>query len=270
MWPTMRSDSITSISDGAICGIPFTMPMGMMANWLIIRYLRGAAARKFCSFVYSNGEWASPLRKQFFDLLSAYKRVDSGGRYMNNVGGPVEDKLAFQSEYKFCIAFENSVGEGYTTEKLVEAMMSGSIPVYWGDPSVAEEFNPGSFINVSDFGSLEEVVQEVVRLDNDDEAYLEMLNRPWVRPCDGAYDAVLHSGERLSAFLGDIVEHPVKYVVPGNRHCDNHENMYRTYALNLDLFDDTRKLAGLRPIYRLCGHYYRYFGRKLLHKFNRK
>ena len=28
----LRSDSITSISDGAICGIPFTMPMGMMAN----------------------------------------------------------------------------------------------------------------------------------------------------------------------------------------------------------------------------------------------
>ena len=160
-----------------------------------------SCARKFCSFVYSNGTWASPLRKQFFDLLSAYKQVDSGGRYMNNVGGPVENKIAFQSEYKFCIAFENSIGEGYTTEKLIEAMMSGSIPIYWGDPSVVKQFNPDSFINVSDYGSLEKVVQEVIRLDHDDEAYLEKLNQPWVRPCDGAYDSLIHFREILSDFL---------------------------------------------------------------------
>ena len=184
---------------------------------------------------------------------------------MNNVGGPVEDKLAFQSEYKFCIAFENSVGEGYTTEKLVEAMMSGSIPVYWGDPSVAVEFNPGSFINVSDFGSLEEVVQEVVRLDNDDEAYLEMLNRPWVRPCDGAYDAVLHSGERLSAFLGDIVEHPVKYVARDNFHCRYHESMYRNFLLSRELCDHRCPLSGFPLLDRLFGHYYRRLRRKLLY-----
>ena len=183
---------------------------------------------------------------------------------MNNVGGPVEDKLAFQSEYKFCIAFENSIGEGYTTEKLIEAMMSSSIPIYWGDPSVVKEFNPDSFINVSDYDSLEEVVQEVIRLDHDDKAYLEKLNQPWVRPCDGAYDSLIHFREILSDFLSEIVEHPMKYIARGNFHCHYHENIYRNFLLSKELFDDKQSLSGFLPLDRLFGHYYRRLRKKFL------
>lgn len=42
--------------------------------------------RKFCSFVVSNSG-ADPLRERFFHELSKYKRVDSGGRFLNNIGG---------------------------------------------------------------------------------------------------------------------------------------------------------------------------------------
>ena len=77
---------------------------------------------KFCNFVYSNSKNASPIREEFFHKLSAYKTVDSGGRFLNNIGGPVEDKDEFQKQYKFSIAFENSSTSGYTTEKLFEAL----------------------------------------------------------------------------------------------------------------------------------------------------
>lgn len=40
---------------------------------------------KFCSFTVSNGN--CPPRIQMFEELSKYKRVDSGGRFMNNIGG---------------------------------------------------------------------------------------------------------------------------------------------------------------------------------------
>lgn len=77
--------------------------------------------RKFCSFVVSNSQFSDPLRKRFFERLCKYKKVDSGGRYLNNIGGPVRDKLAFCRGYKFNIAFENSSVDGYTTEKIMEA-----------------------------------------------------------------------------------------------------------------------------------------------------
>jgi hypothetical protein len=57
--------------------------------------------RKFCNFVASNGNCKT--RNLFFEKLSKYKKVDSGGRWMNNIGFAVSDKRKFQSEYKFSI-----------------------------------------------------------------------------------------------------------------------------------------------------------------------
>lgn len=131
----------------------------------------------FCSFVYSNAN-ASAERGRFFDLLSAYKPVCSGGRYRNNIGSPVADKLAFQQRHKFAIAFENASYEGYTTEKLLQAFAAGTVPIYWGDPSVVKDFNPDSFINCMAYPSLEAVVARVREVDEDDTLYLNMLHTP--------------------------------------------------------------------------------------------
>ena len=135
-----------------------------------------AAKTGFCSFVYSN-----PLchrRNEFFHKLSKYKEVDSGGRFMNNVGGPVPDKLEFQRRYKFTFAFENSAYPGYTTEKLPEGVAAGSVPIYWGNSLISREFNPARFLNYADYGSDEALIERIVELDNDDQQYLDYLRQP--------------------------------------------------------------------------------------------
>ncbi|HEX6961632.1 MAG TPA: glycosyltransferase family 10 [Lacipirellula sp.] len=131
----------------------------------------------FCNFVYSNPR--CKLRIKFFEKLSKYKRVDSGGRLMNNIGGPVADKLAFLRRYKFTIAFENDSYPGYTTEKIAEPMLAWSLPIYWGNPLVHLDFNPRSFLNYFDYGSLDDLVDRVVELDRDDELYCQYLREPW-------------------------------------------------------------------------------------------
>ncbi len=139
----------------------------------------------FCAFVYSNA-LAAHCREAIFEALSQYKPVNSGGGYKNNVGGPIVNKLEFQKKHKFVIAFENTSTPGYTTEKIVHAFAAGAIPIYWGNPEIAKEFNLGSFINCHDFGLTEKgepeiinrIVREVERLDNDDEAYMKMLRTP--------------------------------------------------------------------------------------------
>lgn len=89
------------------------------------------ARRKFCSFVVSNGK-ADELRSAVFGALSAYKRVDSAGKFKNNVGFYVDNKIAFLSQYKFNICFENSYTNGYITEKIIDAKKANSVPIYWG------------------------------------------------------------------------------------------------------------------------------------------
>lgn len=158
--------------------------------------------RKFCSFVVSNTTGA-PERERFFQLLSAYKQVDSGGRYMNNVGGPVPNKREFIQNYKFNIAFENSMCDGYTTEKIMEPMQINSLPLYWGNRLIAADFNPDSFINITDFPSLEAAAEYVIHLDQDDEAYLSHLSAPWLNEQN-----LLDWREQLGTFLYHIIDRP--------------------------------------------------------------
>lgn len=136
--------------------------------------------RKFCNFVISNAI-SDPARGQMIEELNKYKMVASGGRYKNNVGGPVKDKIEFQKGYKFTMTFENSGERGYTTEKIIEAFASGTVPIYWGNPDIAKEFNPDAFVNCHDYDSFENVVKAVKEIDNDDEKYLKMVKSPIVK-----------------------------------------------------------------------------------------
>ena len=153
----------------------------------------------FCSFVYSNC-FAMDLRTQIFEKLSAYKQVSSGGRYRNNIGGAVSDKKAFQSYHKFAIAFENSSYDGYCTEKLMEAFAAGTIPIYYGDPRVVEDFNVKAFINCHDYDSLEDVVDRIIEIDNDDNLYLSIRN------ASPLHNTTMITENGLAEFLYHILE----------------------------------------------------------------
>lgn len=141
------------------------------------------ANRKFCNFVASNGNCKE--RNDFVNELSKYKKVDSGGRWMNNLGYAVSDKRKFQSEYKFSIAFENNAYRpqhpGYTTEKIMEPMTVNSIPLYWGNPVIDKEFNTKSFVNFYDFRNFKDMIDYIIDLDNNEDKYLDMLNQPWFK-----------------------------------------------------------------------------------------
>ncbi|RDU53050.1 alpha-1,3-fucosyl transferase [Helicobacter sp. MIT 00-7814] len=172
----------------------------------IYSYGKEACERKFCSFVVSNGK-ADSIREDFFELLSAYKRVDSGGKYKNNIGARVGDKQAFLSQYKFNIAFENSQTNGYLTEKIFDAKAAGTLPIYWGDISASHEhlgggaiLNAKAFVNISDFANLKEAVEFIKYLDSNDEVYLTMLNAPLLINPTHAQEL----DSKLTQFLGTI------------------------------------------------------------------
>ena len=111
---------------------------------------------RFCAFLYANPAF---YRQAFFTALARYKRVDAPGRSMNNMPSidPVPGrpdwsaKIAFLRNYKFVIAFENSVQAGYNTEKLTHAIEADCLPIYWGDPQIERSFNVRRFINARDY-----------------------------------------------------------------------------------------------------------------------
>lgn len=137
-----------------------------------------ASKSRFCNFLVSNPR--SPVRNAAFKKLNRRQRVDSGGKHFNNLGHRIDNKLDFVRQYKFTLAFENSSTPGYTTEKLLEPMLVDSLPIYWGNPDVAQDFNPDSFIVAERFANLDALVDHVIEVDRDDALYKSYLQQPWL------------------------------------------------------------------------------------------
>ncbi|MBN2600986.1 MAG: glycosyltransferase, partial [Candidatus Marinimicrobia bacterium] len=168
----------------------------------------------FCNFIYSNS-FADPARDEFFHLLSRYKKVDSLGAHLKNTEIPISERYAkdwrtskveIQKEYKFSITFENSFAPGYTTEKMLHALISNTIPIYWGNPLVDRDFNPNCFINCHHFKSWNDVVETVIEIDSNQERYLEMINQP---PFVNNQVPENLKNETLVQFFANVFEQPL-------------------------------------------------------------
>lgn len=140
-----------------------------------LQELRSQSKTNFCNFIYSNP--GAKERQSFCKKLMEYKRVDCPGRVLNNMEPfdktryAVKSKLEFQSQYKFTLAFENEGSRNYFTEKIYHPLLVNSVPIYWGDPGIADYFNSASFINCHDFATWDEVLERIEEIDSDDGLY---------------------------------------------------------------------------------------------------
>lgn len=142
---------------------------------------------KFCNFIYSNKN-AHPKRDEIFYFLSKYKKVDALGSHLNNVGNEISrfhpdwriESIRMKEPYKFSIAAENACYKGYTSEKIMTSFLAHTVPIYWGNPDVAEEFNEEAFINCNKYKDLNELLEVIKKIDNDDELWKKMITSPWM------------------------------------------------------------------------------------------
>ena len=110
-----------------------------------------------------------------------------------------DSKSDFQRKCKFTLCFESTNHYGFVTEKIMDAFYADTIPVYYGSPTVTEIFNKDAFINVADYDSFDAAIEKIIELDQNDEAYLNMLRQPIL--VDPEYPA------RLEKALGEYVCH---------------------------------------------------------------
>ena len=115
-------------------------------------------------------------------------------------------KADFQRRSKFTICFESTAHQGFNTEKITDAFFSDTIPIYFGSSNITDFFNPDAFINVSDYDSLDAVVEKIRELDQDDEKYLQMLRQPVLKDPD----MPRRMDEQLEAFILHIFEQPLE------------------------------------------------------------
>lgn len=130
--------------------------------------------KKFCAAVISNIQSCSRFRLEFINELNKYKRVDMGGKFNNNVG-KIKNKIKFLSSYKFSIAMENSEGDGYLSEKIIDSFLSGTIPIYYGSYMIDEFINPKSYILIKNEKDIIKKINYIKYIDNNDDLYKNIL-----------------------------------------------------------------------------------------------
>ena len=185
---------------------PFFAPTALLDESRRTRAMPGPEwrDREFCLFLTSH---PTEERRQVFEALSQYRPVTSAGRFLRNVEVPELDpsngswrvsKLRYQRRFRFSVAFENSAYPGYTTEKITDALVTRSIPIYWGNPEIARDVHPECFIDASDFPDLRALTEYVRAVDNDETLAARYLARDdyLVRPVQEYWDD-------LVSFLGE-------------------------------------------------------------------
>ena len=144
---------------------------------------------RFCSFTVSNPN--NFMRNSMYQQLNSYKRVHSYGRYLTNdytlqklsegkYWRDAKDEFFQDVKHKFGITYEHSPYPYYTTEKLMDAFLGGSMPLYWGDPKIKEDWNEKAFINVLDYGNniMSCITHTSGGFDNNKEVFDEKYHQP--------------------------------------------------------------------------------------------
>jgi hypothetical protein len=113
-------------------------------------------------YVEFGGCWIDPRDKGLHDkteecsLIASPKRNTVGQRLRHEAiarfpeieailtcGATVDtmaEKSAWLIPYRYSVIIENSVVPGYFTEKLLDCIACGTVPLYWGDPTVTDIF----------------------------------------------------------------------------------------------------------------------------------
>ena len=136
-----------------------------------------------CAFI---GVMENTRRNALFEI----SKIMDMEVYGASAGKRVKDKIEVANNYRFILAFENSISQGYVTEKLLEAQLTNAFPLYWG-PRKIDYFNSERYINFSNFNGLSDFLEEIRRLDQNPEELIHKLSQP-VLSEKFDFDSVIH------------------------------------------------------------------------------
>ncbi|XP_035432245.2 alpha-(1,3)-fucosyltransferase 10 [Spodoptera frugiperda] len=130
----------------------------------------------------------STERDAYVKELMKLIKVDSYGSCLNNKQMPPKFKddylnnlnedefLAFIARYKFVIAIENGACNDYVTEKFWRAIKVGSVPIYFGSPTIKDWLpNKKSAILLEDYPTPKKMFEHIQVLLHNDRLYEEYL-----------------------------------------------------------------------------------------------
>ena len=145
----------------------------------LVTMIAGAKSSQHPNELYSHRvraiRWFEVSAPAHFDLYGMGWKKEQFPSYQ----GAVTDKLSTLARYRFCICYENALGyPGYITEKMLDCLRVGTIPVYGGAPNVTRWIPADCFISVGQFKNFFELFDFLNGMDEVRYgAYLDRIER---------------------------------------------------------------------------------------------
>lgn len=143
-------------------------------------YLTSYCDKKYCLI-------ATNLNNE--DKLNIYKCLTMFGKcdFITDYKDIIGNKSCYHSiellnifnKYKFVFVAENSVLDGYITEKIFNCFFSRTIPIYFGSKKIKYYFNENTFINTNDYKNSNDFFNKIKYI-NTEEKYLSYINGDFI------------------------------------------------------------------------------------------
>ena len=134
--------------------------------WITDENCRIHEKNKLISMIYSNKTSTKGHRLRHHIANNNYS-IDLFGKGTNKILKNKEDGLI---DYMFSVAVENSSVPNYFTEKLIDCIAVGSVPIYWGCTNIGDFFDDRGIISFNDTDDLSQIQKEL-----DEKKYNSML-----------------------------------------------------------------------------------------------
>lgn len=128
--------------------------------WILAEDQRIWPKDKLVSIIASNKRDTTGhrLRHESIQMaINMYYDLAVFGRGYN----PIDYKLYALRDYAFSLTIENSKFDYYFTEKLMDTFMTGTVPIYWGCPSIGDFFNLEGMIIVDNLEDIDRALNQI-------------------------------------------------------------------------------------------------------------
>ena len=140
--------------------IPFPVGGMWVPNWRVLT----CEKRAMCSLIASEKR-AQRGHRLRHEVVEWARASGAGIDIMGRGYRPLDDKAEGLAPYRYSVVIENVREPGYFSEKLVDALLCGTVPIYWGAPDIGRYFDTRAMVVCE---SLEDVQHAVATMSEAD------------------------------------------------------------------------------------------------------
>ena len=92
------------------------------------------------------------------EIISKFKKhIDIFG----NGYKKINNKINGLKDYRFHLVIENTKKDYWFTEKLIDSMMTGAVPIYYGCPSIEKFFNTHGIVQINNLNDFDKILRNL-------------------------------------------------------------------------------------------------------------